>query len=552
MTNPSNYAEFSEESEKHLSLILNSPSQRNVVVAGPGTGKTALFKMLLREKKRALTLSFVNSLIDDLSLELYGLSDVKTLHGFARGELSRVLHKSIDIFPKIPKVIREDSLVLLNTDFDFDRIFHEMIDNKEALDFYRKRRIYYNFYGYADIIYSVLKFYEANPAQIPSFTQILVDEFQDFNKLEVSLIDSLGSISPILLAGDDDQALYDFKSASTRYIREFYSEEAPDYMSFSLPFCYRCTSVIVHSINEFIQSAEERGHLVGRITKPFQYFESELKDVDSSMYSHIAYSQIFDNRIPWYIEHMINKIALGLRKTFNVLIITPYRSQAQKIVKSLNSKGFQNVEYDQREDPELTIWDGLNLLMNDFASNLGWRILSRFLFEPEEFNSLLRQTLEEPARPYPEMLQMDFVRKIRKIIKTLKLISEEKSVDDDSLNELIELTHFEQKTSLLNAINKQIKANHASVFPAIKKIPIRVTTIQSSKGLTGDFVFITHFDDQYYISTKDKTMITDREICNFLVALSRARKQVFLVSSRTQDPEFLNWLPTSNIDRIKI
>jgi hypothetical protein len=53
---------------------------------------------------------------------------------------------------------------------------------------------------------SCRKILGAASGKVPSYNQVLVDEFQDFNQLEVSLIDLLAGKSPILLAGDDDQA----------------------------------------------------------------------------------------------------------------------------------------------------------------------------------------------------------------------------------------------------------------------------------------------------------------------------------------------------------
>jgi superfamily I DNA/RNA helicase len=86
--------------------------------------------------------------------------------------------------------------------------------------------------------------------------------------------------------------------------------------------------------------------------------------------------------------------------------------------------------------------------------------------------------------------------------------------------------------------------------PGLRKIPIKATTIQSSKGLSADYVFITHFDDQYFIKNKDQLTISDQDICNFLVALTRAKKKVFLISSNTKkQPTFLKWI---NQDRIEI
>lgn len=56
--------------------ILDSESQRKLVVAGPGTGKTFLFRKLLEqasgERDDRLVLTFINNLKDDLDRKRSG------------------------------------------------------------------------------------------------------------------------------------------------------------------------------------------------------------------------------------------------------------------------------------------------------------------------------------------------------------------------------------------------------------------------------------------------------------------------------------------------
>jgi hypothetical protein len=61
----------------------------------------------------------VNSLVEDLSLELYGLSEVRTFHSYARGLLSEMLG-SAKVFPKLSEVIREDAKLALGREVNFD------------------------------------------------------------------------------------------------------------------------------------------------------------------------------------------------------------------------------------------------------------------------------------------------------------------------------------------------------------------------------------------------------------------------------------------------
>ena len=176
-----------------LTRILSSNARKKVVVAGPGTGKTFLFKKILNGKTKTLTLSFVNALVDDLSLELYGISEVRTLHSFGRSELSKLLKKEVNIYSKLSAIIHQDFKILTGTEIDFDVLFHERKDDDANLDFYEARRQYYDYYGFTDVIYSAVKAFEADPKNVPSYEQVLIDEFQDFNKLEVSMIDLLAS-----------------------------------------------------------------------------------------------------------------------------------------------------------------------------------------------------------------------------------------------------------------------------------------------------------------------------------------------------------------------
>lgn len=191
------YKQAKADRTKHTDAILKHASRHKIVVAGPGTGKTHLFKEVLRDKTNTLTLSFVNALVEDLSLELYGLSDVKTLHSFARSELAKVLKKDVNLFPKLQKIVQEDAKIILGKEVDFDHIFHNREDMNPDIDFYRKRKDYYDHYGYSDVIFAIVKAFESKEERIPVFEQVVVDEFQDFNKLEVSLIELLEPVSKI-------------------------------------------------------------------------------------------------------------------------------------------------------------------------------------------------------------------------------------------------------------------------------------------------------------------------------------------------------------------
>ena len=328
------YAAAKRKRQEAVDAILQSKANRKVVVAGPGTGKTHLFKMILQDKPKSLTLTFINSLVQDLSLELCGLSDVRTLHGFARSIVSKA-SGSADVYPRLAAIIKEDAEILADKSCDFESMLFEMDEQNALFEFYSKRRKYYDHYGHADLVYAAVKHFQASDDNIPKYDQVVVDEFQDFNDLEVELIELLARKSPLLLAGDDDQALYDFKKASPIHIREWHRSTTEGHSGFSLPYCSRCTRVIVNADNDVIASAMKAGLLKNRIGKAYEYFDDKDKDRECESYTTLSYSQWYAKQIPWFIEKSITEIAEELSAKFSALVIAPTTTQCRQLTKSL-------------------------------------------------------------------------------------------------------------------------------------------------------------------------------------------------------------------------
>jgi hypothetical protein len=149
-----------------------------------------------------------------------------------------------------------------------------------------------------------------NEDAIPSYPLIVVDEYQDFSLLETSFLALLATKSKVLIAGDDDQALYDFKNASSRYIRELYAND--DYENFDLPYCSRCTAVIVDAVNDVVAAAKANGNLEGRLDKPFECYLPG-KQTESEEHPKIIYAQcsVQSKKAPYpgrYIAEVIETI----------------------------------------------------------------------------------------------------------------------------------------------------------------------------------------------------------------------------------------------------
>lgn len=84
------------------------------------------------------------------------------------------------------------------------------------------------------------------------FTHLMIDEFQDTNFAQYSIVKKLAAIHEnICVVGDDAQSIYAFRGATIANILNF-EKDYPDLKVFKLEQNYRSTPFIVHAANEVI------------------------------------------------------------------------------------------------------------------------------------------------------------------------------------------------------------------------------------------------------------------------------------------------------------
>ena len=91
-----------------------------------------------------------------------------------------------------------------------------------------------------------------------SYRFIMVDEFQDTNRLQADIIRLLAATHDnVMVVGDDAQSIYSFRGANFRNIMDF-PKEFPGTRIISLEENYRSTQPILSFTNEIIRRAKER------------------------------------------------------------------------------------------------------------------------------------------------------------------------------------------------------------------------------------------------------------------------------------------------------
>lgn len=516
--------------------VLASKAPKKLVVAGPGAGKTTLFKKLLEaapgSADQRLVLTFINNLKADLDRSLGEIASVFTLHGYCQHllrlhePLRNGLTAEFRCYPGLVSLIKQDWEFLKGSAApQFVKLMRDLACSDEQDEFYVRRANFYDAVDFDDSVYRVQAQLAADPTAVPAYELVLIDEFQDFNKMEAAVIDRLAEKSGIVIAGDDDQALYsELRAASWDHIRGRHG--GGEYEVFELPFCMRCPEVVVSAIGDIIGAASKIGLLTGRIAKPFRYFEP-VKGEDSRQFPTIqrietSVQRTNANYFGRYIEQYIRSIpeahfaAAAEKHEPAVLVIgpQPYRGQVEK---HLAEVGLLNTAEVKKVNPR---HEALEILSQDSTSNLGWRII-----------------LGEANKG---TVQKCVIGAAEAGVPLADVVPEE--LRENTLAEA---------AAWAAAHEDEQGQEEENDTPSVL-----VTSFEGSKGLSAQYVFLLGL--QSGVMPRSPTAIKDIEICRLLVGLTRTKRECSVLITRRfgerfmSASEFLSWINSNRYNRITV
>ncbi len=128
---------------------------------------------------------------------------------------------------------------------------------------YQRRLEEANAVDFDDLLLKVLRIVEAKDSPVGEelrrrFHQVLVDEFQDVNRVQYRIVRALSAERRNLcVVGDDDQSIYRWRGADVRIVRNFRSDH-PDAQIIKLEQNYRSSSNIVSAALGVIKPAKDR------------------------------------------------------------------------------------------------------------------------------------------------------------------------------------------------------------------------------------------------------------------------------------------------------
>jgi superfamily I DNA/RNA helicase len=293
-----------------------------VLLAAPGTGKTTKIKNIIderfKEAKNILVLSFTNATINDLNISFNGYKNVKcyTLHKYAL-LINHLPHNHILVELEISLLQKFSEKVSIN--------FSELCSILDCMTFEM-------------MISESISFIEKNPAyaeeKIGTIDLIVVDEFQDFNELERSLLTLIfGFTKNIIVLGDDDQSIYSFKNADPEALIALYNDESNKKIGHD-HICYRCPDIIVDSCTCLISNNTIR---VGK-----EWYKSK-KDGELKVLQGRTNALISK-----YIIDQITEISKSKERE-TILILCSQKIAAFPVVASLEEKGIEYVDFLKKE-----------------------------------------------------------------------------------------------------------------------------------------------------------------------------------------------------------
>ena len=244
----------SQEMLGRVGLLMGSQSDR---VMGGTFHSVANY--LLRRYGRSIGLESGFTIMDR--------GDSEDLVNFVRGQIGltdmnkRFPRKRtiVDMFSKCANTLQTLDDVVLSEYSHFSQFLSELTNLHKAYEVTKRQR---QLVDYDDLLTRLRELLTTDePAQrriSETFRYILVDEYQDTNRLESEVVRNLAATHDnVMVVGDDSQSIYAFRGATFRNIMEF-PTLFPGTRIFKLEENYRSTQSVLNLANALIEQASEK------------------------------------------------------------------------------------------------------------------------------------------------------------------------------------------------------------------------------------------------------------------------------------------------------
>ena len=477
-------------------------------------------------------------------------------------------------FPKAD-VLAEIFSFLVNTEKPLEELLAEKFPYflplleriKDVHDRYEKKKKVTNSMDFDDLLQKTLSMLQQDE-RIAEFYRrqfqfILVDEYQDTNKIQADLVDLLAcDHRNVMVVGDDAQSIYSWRGANFKNILEF-PKRYPDAQVFKIEMNYRSVPEILEVANAAIAAnveqfrknlqptreskgmkpalvalndgAEQAQFVAQRILE----LRDENVDLNEIAVLYRAHYHAIELQLELSRRGIPYQITSGIRffeqahikdvTSFIRFVANPRDEVAfKRMVKLLPGIGNRSAEnlwkaWDRslNEQGEITSWGERLLSMNVSAkSKKMWEQLAHTLDEiapagqPNPPSEMIRSVVEAIYDDYAKVNFTNYELR-REDLDQLALFA----------RRFKDVHEFLSQLALISNVDAEAAPNQTS-----NKEAVNLSTVHQAKGLEFHTVFVIWLTDGMFPSSRslDTRDALEEERRLFYVAITRARDELYL------------------------
>jgi DNA helicase-2/ATP-dependent DNA helicase PcrA len=443
-------------------------------------------------------------------------------------------------------------------DDQFPHLFNELEELIRIDEYYRVYKHERSLLDYDDLLTKLRELLQSHSEVAErlssAFRYIMVDEYQDTNRLQAEIIRLLARTHDNVMAvGDDAQSIYSFRGATVRNILEF-PRLFPGTKIIKLEENYRSTQPILNLSNEIIQQAKE-SYTKNLFTRREQGVRPVLVEAESEHYqSRFVAQKILELREQ---EVPLTDIAVLFRSSFHSFDLELELSR--RSLPFVKRGGFKFIETTHIKDTlahlriianpqDAVSWHRVILLLEGVGAKSAEKILAYILEGPNQAQRLAeyptRGVMGGELKKLAELLQEVTVpglkpaeqvdRVVRYYLPILK-----RTHRDDLPKRQKDLEHFNVITERYRSLDRlladmALEPPNNSVGDVLatereEEGLLTLSTIHSAKGLEWHSVFIIWAVDGRFPSlyNKDEEELEEERRLMY-VAATRAKENLFI------------------------
>ncbi|MFA4996239.1 MAG: ATP-dependent DNA helicase [Patescibacteria group bacterium] len=479
-------------------------------------------------------------------------------------KFKQLIAEELNTFSSIEDLYHEKGAHKGKIKAKYIKLENDLQKNKELADIYYKYQKILEEqgkYDYSDMILFVLNAFKSDPEILATYQEryqyILVDEYQDTNSSQNSIVQLLGSFyeNPnIFVVGDDEQSVFRFQGASLENII-FFKELYPEAKMIVLENNYRSIQKILDVSRTLIQN--NKNQIAGRLN-----IEKKLKSQLQNVTGDIELAEFSNGSVEsYFVAKKIEELIKNKVSPNEIAILYKEHRDSEELIdflSKLNIPYIIEVGGNILEDPEIdkiiTYLKALNFGVKQVDNQLLMEVMhySFFGISPLDIYKIVVETNKKRKNIFDivsspkilEELELDEPNAVKEFVNTFlecrhiantaafahafeHIINATGYLNyllslGESVHHLNRLQTLFDEIKTINTKNKNLKLNGFLEYIGLlqennlsikqKELSanyegVHLMTAHKSKGLEFEYVFLIHCTDKHWGNKVKKELI---------------------------------------------